>query len=190
MSTAKASTIKADLAAGGMKRLDAKRKELGISISKLCLMAGIKPRTYQLALRGKVATRVTTIRSIAHTLKRFANGEKPRAPRSLLEQMVRLMIVRVCQEMDIDPQTVFDTDFSSENTNDEKWLRSSRIRGAAIYIVVEGVGMSKAAVGHVVGISRQAVFKAVAAAELARDKDAEFDRIMRNMIVEVGNQGG
>lgn len=187
LSTAKRSTIKADMASGGMGRIEAKRKEIGVSISKLCLTAGIKPRTYQLALRGKVATRIATVRSIADALRRFQSGEKPRAPRTLLEMTYRMVITTICELMNVDAQTVFDTDFTSENSNDPKWLRSSRIKGAAVYLMVEGLGISKASAGYLASMSRQAAFKAVATAEMARDKDEDFDRIMRKMIVWFGN---
>lgn len=188
LSTASRTAVKAAIASGEIRRLDAKRKALGVSVAKLCAAAGIYPLTYTLAVRGKVATRVVTVRKIAEALRRFQKGETPSAPRSMLEQLLRLMIVQISEELQVDPQTVFDTDFSSENTNDPKWLQASRIRGAAIYVIVEGAGISKAAAAHAAGVSRQAAFKAVAVAELQRDRDQNFDRIMRNLIVTVGKR--
>lgn len=172
----------------GFRRFDAKRRELGISIAKLCAAAGIHPNTYDTMRKGEAATRPTTMLKLRRAFNRLATGEKADAPRSLFEIGIRMFTADLARQVGADPVKVLAANFETENTNDPEWLQASRLRRAAIYLMVEGVGIAKADAGHALGITRQAVHKAVAVIELERDRDNNFDRIMREMMVMVAVQ--
>lgn len=169
----------------GFRRFDARRKSLGVSIARLCATAGVHPNTYETAQKGSTITRPTTMSKLRRALDRLSSGEKADAPRSLCESYIRYLTARVAEKVGADPQAVLATKFDAENTNDPVWLQASRLRRAAIYLVVEGVGISKASVGHAIGVSRQAVFKSVAMIEMERDRSVEFDHMMRAMMINV-----
>jgi hypothetical protein len=168
-----------------MKRIEARRKELGISVAKLCAMAGIHHNTYRMVQKVQPSVRRRTVDTLTDTLRRMAKGEKPQKPRSLLQSWIRFLTADMARRFGLDVISVLATNFEAENSNDPKWLEGSRMRRYAMYLLVEGVGLEKAAVGHAVGISRQAVFKAIAVTELERDRDGQFDRIMRDAMVDV-----
>lgn len=173
------------LSTSGIKRLDARRKELGISITKLCAVAGVYPDTYRSVRLGLAQTRPNTMAKLTGALNRLATGEKANAPRSLTETMTRMLIAHMAREAGLDPAVVLATDFETQKPSDAAWLQAATFRRAAVYLMVEGLGVGKADMGHVLGISRQAVHQSVAAIESERDRDDEFDRKMRSMMIMV-----
>lgn len=168
-----------------MKRIERRRKELGLSVQRLARLAGIHPYTYWSGRKGSAPVRATTINKLQAALARHSGGEKPEAARALCAVTIRLMTAHLAREIGADPSKVLAANFDAENTNDPDWLQASRLRRAAIYIVVEGVRISKADVANAIGVSRQAVHKSVAKVELARDENQDFDRLMAETMARI-----
>lgn len=168
-----------------MKKIEARRKELDISVAKLCAMAEIHHNTYRMVQKLQPSVTGRTLIKLTDAIERMAKGEKPTKRRSLLQSWVRFLTADMARRFGLDVETVLATNFEAENSNDERWLQGSRMRRYAMYLLVEGVGIEKATIGHSVGISRQAVFKAIAVTEMERDRDAQFDRTMREAMIDV-----
>lgn len=168
-----------------MRRVEARRKELGISISKLCAMAGIHPNTYRMVQKIHPSVRRRTVTRLTDAIKRLAKGEKPTKPLSLLQSWIRYLTADMARTFGLDVETVLATNFEAENSNDPVWLQGSRMRRYAMYLLVEGVGIEKAAIGHAATVSRQAVFKAISVTELERDRDEQFNRIIRDAMIRI-----
>ena len=151
-------------------------------------MAGVYPGTYRSVRLGLAETRPATMAKLTGALNRLATGEKADAPRSIIEIMVRMLIGHMAREESLDPAAVLSTDFETQRPSDAAWLKAVTMRRAAVYLMVEGLGVGKADMGHVLGISRQAVHQSVAAIEAERDRDDDFDRHMRSMMIMVAGQ--
>jgi len=172
------------LSTADMKKLDARRRRFGIAIPALCAAAGLHPNTYNDAKSGRSRTRRSTCEKLNAALNRLAAGAAADDRRTLCQMMLRLVTAQFSRAAGWDPAQVLAQDFSKEAAT-PVWRQAARMRRCAIYLLVEGGGIGKATIGHAIGITRQAVQKAVAEIEAARDGDHAFDALMQTMMVQL-----
>ncbi len=115
-------------------------------------------------------------------LDRLSAGTEAQEPRTLCLALLRLITADFSKRAGWDPQLMLSQSFAEERPQDPVWLQASRMRRCAIYVLVEGLFISKAAIGKAIGHSRQAVHKTVAAIEMERDRDNAFDKAMQAMM--------
>lgn len=171
-----------------MKRVDRRRKDLHVTIARLCAAAGIHGDTYEDARAGRSKVRASTVARLERALEALSAGEAPAAKLSLCQAYLRSITVQLAVKTGWDPELMLTQDFSSENTEDPVWLQASRLRRCAVYLVVEGLRLGKADIGRAVGVSRQAIHKSVAAIEAERERDAAFDALMSGMMLIVAGE--
>jgi hypothetical protein len=177
-----------DLSTERAKRIGTRRKQLGVSTSALAAAADLHLQTYFAAMRAPANTRSSTFAALEQALDRFAGGVTPPKRLTIYESRLFDLITQLAGRVGWDPELMLAQDFSSENTNDPVWLQASRLRRCAVYLMVEGMKCSKADVGRLIGVSRQAVHKSVAAIEAERDRDPGFHVLMSNMMLQVKGQ--
>lgn len=177
-----------DLSTTRARRIAERRKQLGVSTSALIAAAGLYRDTYFMALRGGSSTRPSTFDALEQALDRFAAGETPARRLTVFESYLRTLIRQLAVQAGWDPELMLSQDFSSENTNDPVWLQASRLRRCAVYLMVEGKLCSKADIARVIGVSRQAAHKTVAAIEAERGRDERFDSMMGSLMLQVAGQ--
>jgi hypothetical protein len=173
-----------DLSTSDLKKLDARRRRLGVSIGKLCAAAGIHVDTYDDARAGRSRTRPATFDKLSAALARLAAGEETDDRRTLCQVTLRVVTAYMSIATGWDPELMLSQDFSVERPT-PIWLAASRMRRCAIYILVEGGGIGKATIGHAIGVTRAGVHKTVADIEAARMKDGEFDALMQRMMAQL-----
>jgi hypothetical protein len=171
----------------GLKRLDARRRKAKISVQDLCADAGIHANTYRFGLEGHAATSPRVMTKLKRSLDRLAAGAEPDMQRTLCMALVRFLTWHVSRLVGVDPTQVLACDFSHERPTDRVWLQAARIRRCAVYLLVEGPSLrvGAATVAAAIGQKRQAVHKAVAAIETERERDPEFDALMRSLMLQL-----
>jgi hypothetical protein len=171
----------------GLRRLDARRRKAKISVQDLCADAGIHANTYRFGLEGHAATSPRVMTKLKRSLDRLAAGEEPDIRRTMCMALVRFLTWHVAGLVGVDPDQVLACDFSHERPTDKVWLQAARIRRCAVYLLVEGprLRVGAATVAAAIGQKRQAVHKAVAAIETERDRDPEFDALMRSLMLQL-----
>lgn len=169
----------------GLKRLDARRRKAGVPVQDLCTAAGIHINTYREGIGGRAATSPRVMTALTRALTQISAGEDPATRKTLCMAMVRFLTVHVARLVGVDPEQVLAQDFSKERPTDKVWLQAARIRRCAVYLVVEGLKVGAAAVAGAIGQKRQAVHKAIAAIEAERDRDGEFDALMRVLMLQL-----
>jgi hypothetical protein len=168
-----------------MKKLDGRRAAQNITIHQLCTAARIHPESYRSLRRGVAIARPKTMQRLQVALKRLAAGGQLDEPRTLCLALIRLATVQVARGIGVDPHLMLAQDFSQERPTDRVWLQASRIRRCAVYLLVEGLDIGKAEIGAATGASRQAVHKTVMALEAERERDGEFDALMRALMLQL-----
>jgi DNA-binding XRE family transcriptional regulator len=188
LSTNVKSENRTDLSTDRAKRIAARRKALGVSTSALAAAADLHLQTYFAAIRNPLSTRLSTFDALEGALDRFAGGITLPKRLTIYESRLFDLITQLAMRSGWDPELMLAQDFSSENTNDPVWLQASRLRRCAIYLMVEGMKCSKADIGRLIGVSRQAVHKSVAAIEAERDRSEIFHELMGSMMLQVKGQ--
>lgn len=171
-----------DLSTADLRRFDARRRTLRIAIPRLCAAAGIYTDTYELAKSGRSQMRPQTFAKLNAALNRLAAGQEGNEPRTLCVALVRLVTAQVARAVGADPAKVLATDLAQNRSNAPDWLQASRCRRCAVYLVVEGLGLRKAAIGHALGITRAAAQKIVKEIERERDHDAALDALLAELM--------
>lgn len=171
-----------DLSTADIKTLDRRRRQLGITVLRLCSEAGVHVDTYDDARAGRSRPRARTLDRIATALNRLAAGAEADPRRTICQALLRLVTAEFARRAGWDAALMLSQSFEAERPQDPVWLQAARLRRCAIYVLVEGLMIRKAQIGHAVGCSRQAVQKAVAAIEQERERDPQFDALMQTMM--------
>lgn len=177
-----------DLSTDRAKRIATRRKLLGVSTSALAAAADLHLQTYFAAIRCPASTRASTLDALEMALDRFAGGVTPTKRLTIYESRLFDLISQLAIKTGWEPEVMLSQNFAAENTNDPVWLQASRLRRCAIYLMVEGMKCSKADIGRLIGVSRQAIHKSVAAIEAERDRSEEFHELMATMMLRIRGQ--
>lgn len=188
LSTKARSENRTDLSTDRAKRIGARRKQLGVSTSALAAAAELHLQTYFAAMRNPASTRVSTFDALEEALDRFAGGITPTKRLTIYESRLFGLITVLALRVGWDPEQMLSQNFDAESPNDPVWLQASRLRRCAIYLMVEGMGCTKADIGRLIGVSRQAIHKSVAAIEAERDRSETFHELMASMMLQVKGQ--
>lgn len=185
LSTGPKNENRTDLSTERARRIASRREQLGVSTSALARAADIHLQTYFAAMKCPASTRPSTFDALEQALDRFAAGETTARRRTFSESYLRNLATQLAVKTGWDPELMLTQNFASENTNDPVWLQASRLRRCAVYLMVESKLCSKADIGRVISVSRQAIHKSVASIEAERERDSAFDELMANMMLQV-----
>lgn len=177
-----------DLSTDRAKRIAARRKQLGVSTSALASLAELHLQTYFAAMRSPASTRPSTFDALEAALDRFAGGITLPKRLTIYESRLFDLISQIAVRRGWDPELMLSQNFAAENSNDPVWLQASRLRRCAVYLMVEGMKCSKADIARLIGVSRQAIHKSVAAIEAERERDEAFHAFMGTMMLHVSGQ--
>jgi transcriptional regulator with XRE-family HTH domain len=165
-----------------IKRIEARRRKLKITIRELCTAAGVRVETYADARAGRYKTQASTLDKLSDALGRLAAGREEGEPITLCLAMIRLIVRQLAERTGWDAALMLSQDFSEERTQDPVWKQAARLRRCALYLLAEGLGLKKAALAAAIGVSRQAVQKTVAEIEAERERSPDFDALMQTMM--------
>ena len=185
LSTAGKPKNQGELSTYNIKTLETRRIKHRIPIAKLCANAGIHTDTYDDARKGSSATRQATYEKINRALNQLVAGADVDVRRTLCQATLRLVTAQLARNTGWDPQLMLAQDFSAECPQNPVWKQAARLRRCAIYLLVEGLGLGKAEIGHAIGMTRAGAQKAVKEIEAERDRSVEFDALMQNMMVQL-----
>lgn len=170
-----------------IKKIEQRRIKAGITVSQLCATSGVHKNTYEDARAGRAVTRASTVKRLNRAADALIGRQIETGDRHTFIQSYLWRLKRdFARKLGMDPEVVLNQDFSAECTNDKIWMDGSRVRGLAIYVLVEGLMDGKrSAIARAADMSRQAVHKRVEAIEKERMRDEVFDEWMQREIEDV-----
>ncbi|KPG01805.1 hypothetical protein IP86_03075 [Rhodopseudomonas sp. AAP120] len=181
-STAPKKSVGIHSSTASFKRIDTRRASLGIAVARLCSAAQIHPNTYREIRIGNCVAKSATIERLMGALDRLAAGAVVDEQRTLCLALLRMIQGQLADRTGWDRQVILSQDLKNQRPNDPLYVQAARLRRCAVYLLAEGLMIGKAALGHALGISRQAVHKTVSEIEAERDTSPEFDALMQSMM--------
>ncbi|MGX9389780.1 hypothetical protein ACWX0K_10860 [Nitrobacteraceae bacterium UC4446_H13] len=182
LSTARALNSPPDLSTKDVVAIDRRRRRMGISVADLLAASRVSRDTFFDARAGRSRVRPATVARLRTALDRLTAGADTEGQRTLCVALLRVVTAEFARRAGWDAALMLSQSFEEERPQDPVWLQAARLRRCAIYVLVEGLMIRKAHIGHAIGCSRQAVHKAVAVIEQERDRDAQFDALMQTMM--------
>lgn len=150
-------------------RIERKRRQLGISASKLAGAAGINPNHYSDLVHRRKQPRRDTIASLSQALSQYERGNSNASS----VQIYRLCLLTVCQFEKADLSAVLQADPKRRATSDPQWLRAAEVRRKALYLANAVCGVSQKQLASAAGLTPAAVSIAMNAVEDACDPDTD-----------------
>lgn len=151
-------------------QIERRRRQLGLSQSKLACLAGINQRHY-----GEIAARRTeprrgTIAKLKLALSRHQKGDLPEIP----FMVYRLCLANVCQAARVPVEQVLTQEPSRRATFDPVWKQAAELRGRALYIAHTICGIPQAQLAQAADMTTAAVSLAMNRMEDASDPDEDL----------------
>lgn len=169
-----------------MKKVDATRRQSGISIAKLCAAAKVHPNTYRELRRGACTPLEITLDKFTRALDRIRTGKAQEvAPPQVVAGFHRLLMQLIATQMGFDHELLLATDFSVQRPSNPQWLRAARIRQMAIYVVAVELQVSNADLGRALGDTRANIKFARDAIEDRREDGNEIDSALTAVSLHV-----
>lgn len=182
LSTASLPKSPPDLSTRDVRAIDRRRRRMGITVAELLAASRVNRDTYFDARAGRLHPRAATLQRLSAALDRLTAGAAPDVQRTLCVALLRVVTAEFARRAGWDAALMLSQSFAEERPQDAVWLQAARLRRCAIYVLVEGLMIRKAHIGHAIGCSRQAVHKAVAVIEQERERDPAFDTLMQTMM--------
>lgn len=148
---------------------------------RLCVIAGVAPRTYDYAVAGETRPVQSTVAKLNLALDRFRTGFGKEAGELAPHATFKACLIIASFYKDADARTVLASIPGRKATADPEWLDAARTRQLAYWICNGFFGMREADIGRAAGVTKQAVSNAIAAIMDGRDTDPELDRICRQI---------
>ncbi len=157
--------------------LERQRRAVNISHGELCRRARVAPTTWFRLRTGERPARPSTV----VRLKRAIASDKVVAPMPLLAALHRMAMTVIATELNENVARLMAQDFSVERPTSAEWLRASEVRRFAIALVLDIVDVRGAELGHALGLTRQAVHKALRFVDNARAGDEKLDALITRL---------
>lgn len=172
-----------------MRNIEALRLEAGLSKARLCQCAGVSAMTYWRGLKG-AAEMTPLMLARLETAVNHQRGHDGRPPIEILAETAwRGYVVALAGPMGVDAAEVLNAVPARRATNDPIWLRSEKVRSAALYCVNVSLNVPGATLARAVGLTRQAVSLALRRVEGLRD-DRDFDKLLAAIEPLIAPRGG
>src|SRR5262245_24343233 len=157
-----------------IQALEAQRAELELTHEELARRAGMHWKTWLHLRQGKYKPRQSTVRRLKAVL------EDQRVRMQFAPVMVRASMLVLCIELrEEKPSEILEQDFTAERPSNALWLRAATLRGFAMGMVLERIGLSYAAIGRACDCSRQAVQQAIERSEQTMQDDRVLEAHVR-----------
>jgi len=132
--------------------LDERRQAAGLTVGRLCALAGVTERSYRRILAGARPSPATLDK-----LRAALDGATPRLPLELVPGLVRTATALLAALSGAKPELMLAQDFSVQRPFNRDWLEAAKLRRLAIAILIAELGLERGAVGRALGMTRQAV---------------------------------
>jgi hypothetical protein len=171
--------------------INTRRVRAGISVTELMSEARLNPKTWDVARAHPERTRRTTLERLDRALDRLVVGDRAPANRAAIGCLYELAVGVFAEKAGIDVAAALGVarDFAHERPQDDAWLACARVRRLAMYLVAGELNLGNAALGKVIGCTRQNVKQAVASVEALREEPA-IDALIRAVTRLVPTTGG
>lgn len=160
--------------------LEAARSRSGISVAQLCAVAGVSHTTWHRARRSGYC-RASTLRKLRHALaelQREQDMEMRMGDR--VAPLYRMVFAMLAVEAGLCPETALALEPRQNRHRDPNWAAAAQVRRQALYLVVTLLDVPGAVAADAVGVSKQAVSKALSQVEDSRD-DPATDALLARM---------
>lgn len=164
-----------------VNRWEAAREALGLPLSAVAMAAGIDEKTYRRIAGGTCQPHPSTAKKIDAAIAQLKQvGRAPRLPQSvrLIRAVFEGQVAAQALSLGLNPADIKRQAPELNRPKDPAWLAAARVRRRAMYLVVVALDVPAAKVAEALGLTRQAVSKAIKELEDARDEpaiDAELE---------------
>jgi hypothetical protein len=161
--------------------IDARRRELKLSISGLCRRANVPVTTYwRVATGRKKQWYPGTLKKFERALAVREPAPKPPADDKAIGDLYRAYVVILAGEMGQDPERVLRSNPRWRLNTSSQWRDAAYVRALAVYCVTIQLDLSAARVGRAIGLTRAAVSQINRRVEDFRD-DPKIDALVERI---------
>jgi len=166
--------------------IEARRIELGVTITALERAAGLATRHYYKLLRGVWPASPATLARLKMALQQARKGvAAPDRPAKLAEIAYRTVLALAAREIGTWAGAAQVSDPSRRATQDPAWVEAAEARELAVYLLHCGCGISQTDVGAVAGMTKQAVSQAVQRIENRADEGSAFAAMVERLTAQI-----
>jgi transcriptional regulator with XRE-family HTH domain len=156
-----------------VRKLEAERRAAGVPQQRVLRLADMGHNTVARWLAGLRTARPGAVARY-HRALRVAELELSAADRPVLNLWDALLVL-VAREHGVCPAATRAFDAGLRATRSAQWVAQQRVRWEVIYLMNMVFGVRQHEIAKVLGVTRQAVQRAVRAVEAARDGDLDMD---------------
>ncbi|MGJ0393014.1 MAG: helix-turn-helix domain-containing protein [Methylocystis sp.] len=165
--------------------IDAARRERGLTVTRLCRIAGVSRTTWQRFSNRSVGRwNRDTIRKFERALS-GRSGHAPIAPRNadplLLAASYRAYVAVLARETGCEPEKILASDPSIRATASPEWAQAAWLRALAVYCVVVEFGVASSRVAAAIGVTKQAASQMCRRVTDRRDDGNELDLLLERV---------
>lgn len=163
--------------------IDQERRQLRISVARLCLVAGIASRTYERIRAGERQARGDTLAKLSAALTEIRRGSRDRAGREKTGRaarsraIFRMLLAQLAREAGIDVRAALDHVAQQKATASAEWMEISRLRDVTCYMLNTVAGWSNAEVAMAAGVTAPAITNAIRKVEDKREAHPELEAV-------------
>jgi len=152
--------------------IERRRRRLGVSVARLCGVAGINEKSWWRGRRDGANLRVSTLQRLDRGLRAIERGALSPKKTPFWRAFFGFAFAMLAREQELDyaPPLLFD--FSVEKPNSPEWLKLARLRRIMIYLLTVEMQVPNADLARAIGCSRQNIKQARDAVEQWRDDPA------------------
>ncbi|CAA0096078.1 Uncharacterised protein [Starkeya nomas] len=161
----------------GLRAIDARRRDMGVSLEALLAAARISARTWDYLRAGRTRPQPRTLIKLSRALDRLATGEPTAPPPPMVAAFWRAAVLFLCAELGADAQIALAPDEGSSRPMDPAWMKAARARQLAFYLTHVELQVSLTALAEACRTSKQRVHKAARTVEDLRD-DPSIDALL------------
>ncbi|WP_371346996.1 hypothetical protein [Ancylobacter sp. IITR112] len=172
----------------GLWAIEARRRDIGVTVSRLLAAAGVDARVWERGLSGRTAPQPRTLIKLSRALDRLSSGERPSPPPALIAAFWRAAVLVFCHETGADPDVALAPDTGTSRPMDPAWMLAARARGLAFYLTHVELQVPHTALAEACGTSKQRVHKAARTVEDRRDDPAIDALLSRAAAAVTGTQ--
>lgn len=153
-----------------------------VTVTSLCVQAGVGTRTFYEALNGEKEMRASTLAKLNMALGRFKRAYGGEKGPLTIHAAYKASLVLAAAHLKADARNVIFSDPSRKATANKEWMEAARVRRFAYWITSNMLGFGPSDVARAAGVTKQAVSTAIK--EVEDDEDPEI-RVLRLQIEEV-----
>jgi hypothetical protein len=160
--------------------IDRRRRAAGVSVRKLCAVAGVGREQWYDAMGGIARTRKGTIARLAAALEMIAAHRTPVARdvvSSLTATAYRTFFNAACLRLRVNPEAAREAlDLPGERAADATWRKASRARAIALHLVNTANGVRQSDLARLTGLTPAAI--SIAIARISDEREGRFETML------------